>query len=111
MSINPVWSRLVRFTANEDSGTIPHYGEPIDATIDVGQAYLKGQKIKVRLLNGDPFDRQSNFSGVEMTVKKLLSPLDRSTVGTIRALGANFVQDGQDEAEAKKNRPKIPILL
>jgi len=45
------------------------------------------------------------------TVKKLLPLLDPKAIPSIRALGANFIQPGQVEAEAKSKRPPIPILF
>ncbi|PWN21715.1 hypothetical protein BCV69DRAFT_281652 [Microstroma glucosiphilum] len=108
----PPWTRLIRFVAAEDHQI--YTGQPLDDSLDIGQAYSSGQPIKARLLSApslldDPL--HATLSDQVRTVKALLPPLDPQRVGTIRALGANFVQPGQNEVEAKKNRPPIPILF
>jgi len=108
----PPWTRLIRFVAAEDHQI--YTGQPLDDSLDIGQAYSSGQPIKARLLSApslldDPL--HAGLSDQVRTVKALLPPLDPQRVGTIRALGANFVQPGQNEVEAKKNRPPIPILF
>lgn len=109
----PSWTRLITFIAAEDHQT--YSGQPLDDSLDVGLAYSRGERIEVRVLDPStpsPLDRDARLSkDVVRTVKVLLPPLSSSQVGTIRALGANYVQPGQDASEAKKNRPKIPILF
>lgn len=50
------WTRYVRFVAVEDGQE--HYGQPVDADIDVGVAVHKGDKVPINLLEGSdlPFD-------------------------------------------------------
>lgn len=108
------WKRLITFIASEDHQT--YSGQPLDDNLDVGLAYSQGQKIQARILSPStpsPLHSNAQLSNTIRTVKVLLPPLSASQVGTIRALGANFVQPNQKDApaEAKKNRPKIPILF
>jgi len=115
MTIAPAWSRLVRFIAVEDGLT--YSGEPIlPPTADVGNAFLKGSPpLQARILTrDDPLDTTLRLTGTIKTVQRLLSPLDaRTHVTSIRALGANFVQPGQNPVEAKsvEKRPKLPIVF
>lgn len=109
---SPPWKRLVTFIASEDHET--YTGQPLNDNQDVGLAYSRGEQIQARILSRStpsPLDHNAKLSDEIRTVKVLLPPLSASQVGTIRALGANYVQPNQDPAEAKKNRPKIPILF
>lgn len=111
----PSWSRLIRFIAVEDGLT--YSGEPmLPPTSDVGAAFVKGSPpLQARiLLRDDPLDITLRLTSTIRTVQKILPPLDpRTQVPSIRALGANFVQPGQDPVEAKSDgkRPKIPIVF
>ena len=115
MSLAPAWSRLIRFVAVEDGLT--YSGEPqIPPTADVGAAFVEGSPpLQARVLQrDDPLDTTLRLTGTVKTVQKILPPLDpRSQVSSIRALGANFVQPGQDRMEAKsvEKRPKLPIVF
>jgi 2-keto-4-pentenoate hydratase/2-oxohepta-3-ene-1,7-dioic acid hydratase in catechol pathway len=112
---SPAWSRLIRFIAVEDGLT--YSGEPVlPPTADIGSAFLSGSPpLQARTLaRDDPLDTTLRLTGTVKTVQRLLSPLDaRTHVASIRALGANFVQPGQDAAEAKsaEKRPKLPIVF
>ncbi|UZJ51928.1 hypothetical protein CBS101457_001248 [Exobasidium rhododendri] len=112
---SPAWSRLIRFIAIEDGLT--YSGEPLlPPTADVGAAFLKGSPpLQARILaRDDPLDTTLRLTSTIKTVQRLLSPLDaRSHVSSIRALGANFAQPGQNPAEAKSvgKRPKLPIVF
>ena len=115
------WTRLIRFTAAEDHRE--NFGQPVDETLDVGLAYTEGRAIRafvldvsagsagpagalsVALLDSGAPDRNN-----VKTVAKLLAPLSRTQVGTIRALGGNYIQPGQD-ASARAKRPVIPSLF
>lgn len=109
----PSWSRLIRFIAVEDGLT--YSGEPLlPHTEDVGAAFVNGSPpLQARILSrDDPLDTSLRLTGTIKTVQKLLSPLDPHIhVTSIRALGANFVQPGQDVIKAKNERPKLPIVF
>lgn len=112
---SPAWNRLIRFIAVEDGLT--YAGEPLLApTEDIGKAFAQGSPaLQARVLSrDDPLDYTVRITDRVRTVQKLLSPLDaRSHLGTIRALGANFVQPGQNVDESKRpdKRPKLPIVF
>ncbi|EST07073.1 Fumarylacetoacetase, C-terminal [Kalmanozyma brasiliensis GHG001] len=104
------WWRLIRFVAREDGQT--YFGQPLDDTLDVGVAYANASPlIKANVLYAHPLSGPAPLSGVIKTVSTLLPPLLPSEVPTIRALGANFVQPGQNAFDAIKKRPTIPILF
>lgn len=110
-AIMPGWSRLITFIAVEDNSV--HHGEPVDSNLDIGLAYASGQTIKARILPAgvSPLDSNATPTSTERTVRVLLPPLDQQHIPSIRALGANFVQSGQDAKEAKSKRPVLPILF
>lgn len=107
------WWRLIRFIAREDGQT--YFGQPVDDTLDVGLAYADGSvPIRTNVLFTHPLssgDATAPLSGVIRTVSTLLPPLLAHEVPAIRALGANFVQPGQDAYEAVQKRPVLPILF
>lgn len=111
----PSWTRLIRFIAVEDGLT--YSGEPLlPPTEDVGASLVKGSPpLQARVLSrDDPLDTSLRLTGTVKTVQRLLPPLDPHIhVTSIRALGANFVQPGQNPAEAKsvEKRPKLPIVF
>lgn len=110
------WTRLIRFRAQEDHQI--YFGQPIDHNLDVGQAFANRQPIRVAVLSTSAPEASiellaagyPNSSNIK-TVADLLAPLTRTQVGTIRALGANYIQPNQDPHAARTNRPPIPILF
>lgn len=107
------WWRLIRFVAREDGQT--YFGQPVDDTLDVGVAYVNASPpIKANVLYTHPLESDASpapLSGVIKTVSTLLPPLLPDEIPSIRALGANFVQTGQNSYDAIRNRPAIPILF
>ncbi|KIS70240.1 uncharacterized protein UMAG_06326 [Mycosarcoma maydis] len=104
------WWRLIRFIAREDGET--YLGQPVDDVLDVGVAYAnQSAPIRANVLYTHPLAGHCDLSGVIKTVSTLLPPLLASEVRTIRALGANFVQPGQNALDAIRKRPVIPILF
>ncbi|CDU25844.1 uncharacterized protein SPSC_06015 [Sporisorium scitamineum] len=104
------WWRLIRFVAREDGQT--YFGQPVDDQLDVGVAYANADPpIRANVLYTHPLSGPAPLSGVIKTVSTLLPPLLSHEVPTIRALGANFVQPGQNAYDAVKKRPAIPILF
>jgi hypothetical protein len=73
------WSRIVLFHAVEHADPIPLWGEPLDASIDVGLAIAsqppKEVKVKVwEMMN--PEDADAHCTGEILTIKTLFCPLD-----------------------------------
>jgi hypothetical protein len=82
------WSRLIRFHPKSAPSTIL-VGEPVDRELDVGLASYKGETIKVRVFSGNTVLEAGQATGKEEVVDRILSPLGRSEVGTIRCIGLN----------------------
>lgn len=60
------WQRLVRF--EDEQGKI-QLGEPVDASQDVGLAVANGEKVEVKLIQGDLYD--GTVTDQVATVKKV----------------------------------------
>lgn len=91
--MSPNWKRLIRFEATD--GRILR-GEPIlpSEDFDVGKTTPEtGLKAKViKVAEGGIFDEQTTVTDEEVTVKKLLGPVEQSEVPIIRAIGLNFIK-------------------
>ncbi|KAI4664063.1 uncharacterized protein J4E79_003564 [Alternaria viburni] len=101
------WSRLVRFVATEDGAE--HIGEPIDADLDVGAALASGTECKVRVFTGSSvlsLDAQPTL--VTYTISRLLPPLSKAEVGTIRCIGLNYRKHAK---EMNLDLPDHPTLF
>jgi hypothetical protein len=127
------WFRLARFIAKEDGKV--HYGQPVDAEVDVGLAVYDGKDVKVYEIQGSnpPFDGMVDTE-TELTIAtvspsemppascltpagicplflgvQLLSPLPMEAVGgSIRCLGVNY---REHVAEAGMKMPPVPVLF
>ena len=64
-------------------------GEPVDTDIDVGLATYKGEEVKVDVYDGSSILVPGKPTGRKAVVGRLLSPLAKEEVGTIRAIGLN----------------------
>ncbi|KAL4901205.1 hypothetical protein BDW74DRAFT_187853 [Aspergillus multicolor] len=97
MSSSPVWSRLVRFIADDG---IEYF---------VGLAVSDGQSVSVKVLDAkSALAEEAAFTGELKTINKLLSPLAASEVGTIRCIGLNY----KDHAtELGLSLPKMPEVF
>ncbi|PWY99807.1 hypothetical protein BCV70DRAFT_200717 [Testicularia cyperi] len=103
------WWRLVRFIAKEDGQE--YFGQPVDDYQDIGVAYANSDLIQVNVVFGHPLKQAAPLSGAIKTVSVLLTPLSAADIRTVRALGANFVQPGQNPFDAVKKRASVPILF
>lgn len=84
----PSWSRLVRFHPRSDPSTIL-IGEPVDRELDVGLASYDSKPIEVAVYSGTSVLQAGEKTDKRETVERLLSPLAKSEVGTIRCIGLN----------------------
>ena len=82
------WSRLIRFNPKSAPSTVL-IGEPVDPKLDVGLASYKSEEIKVNVYSGNSVLDAGQQTGKEEVVERILSPLARSEVGTIRCIGLN----------------------
>lgn len=64
-------------------------GEPVDASVDVGAAVRKGEEVQVRVYSGSSVLDAGSPTGETSVVGRVLSPLARKEIGTIRCIGLN----------------------
>lgn len=103
MSSFPAWSRLVRFIAEEDGQE--HLGEPVDSNIDVGTAPAGSVKV-TKWQGSTPWDVTK--SRETLTIQKVLCPLTKEQVNTIRCVGLNYSDHAK---EAKLPLPTVITLF
>lgn len=82
------WSRLIRFNPKSAPSTVL-IGEPVDPKLDVGLASYESEEIKVNVYSGNTVLDAGQQTGKEEVVERVLSPLGRNEVGTIRCIGLN----------------------
>jgi hypothetical protein len=87
MSI-PQFQRLVRFVPKSDTNKVL-VGEPTDETLDVGRALRQGCRVDVLTWTGSSILEPGNRTDHVEAVDRVLSPLARHEVGTIRCIGLN----------------------
>jgi hypothetical protein len=87
------WKRLIRFESSD--GRVLR-GEPIlpSEDFDVGSTTEKtGLKARViQVAEGGIFDAATKVTDEEVTVKRLLGPVEASEVPIIRCIGLNFIK-------------------
>ena len=91
-------------------------GEPVDAAIDVGLAVRKGQDVTVNVYSGSSVLDAGSPTGETAVVGRVLSPLTRREVGTIRCIGLNVSVSGKwpkregmltgDETNSTRSTPR-----
>ncbi|KAL1955035.1 hypothetical protein VTO42DRAFT_326 [Malbranchea cinnamomea] len=96
----PAFKRLVRFLAKD--GRI-YYG---DAILPPGATDLS-KTTQARLISGDIFGAHTVTDTV-VDVKKLLSPLARNDIRTVRCLGLNYAKHAK---ESNMPLPTYPVLF
>jgi len=79
---------IVRFVPKGDESKVL-LGEPVDAAVDVGAAVRKGEEVQVRVYSGGSVLDAGSPTGETAVVGRVLSPLARKEVGTIRCIGLN----------------------
>ncbi|KAF2099147.1 hypothetical protein NA57DRAFT_56768 [Rhizodiscina lignyota] len=94
------FSRLVRFLA-KDGRT--YYG---DAILPPGVTDI-GKITQARVLRGSPWSKFEVTDRIA-DVRLLLTPLDRSDIGTVRCLGLNYAEHAK---ESGNPLPKYPVLF
>lgn len=82
------WSRLVRFQPRSAPTTIL-VGEPVDTELDVGLATYAGKEVMVDVFSGTSVLQPGERTGRQEAVERLLSPVSKQEVGTIRCIGLN----------------------
>lgn len=82
------WSRLVRFHPRSNPSTIL-IGEPVDAKVDVGLATYAKEAVEIKVWSGSSVVSPGEQTERVETIDRLLSPVSRTEVGTIRCIGLN----------------------
>ena len=67
-------------------------GEPADADLDVGKALFQGKDVTVTVFSGTSILAPGEKTKDVEIVDRLLSPLSKDEVGTIRCIGLNVSQ-------------------
>ncbi|KAK3318610.1 hypothetical protein B0H66DRAFT_575352 [Apodospora peruviana] len=101
------FQRLVRFVPKSDESKVL-LGEPVDAAVDVGAAVRKGEVVKVNVFSGSSVLDPGSATGETAVIGRILSPLARQEVGTIRCIGLNYKKHAE---EAKMSIPDIPTVF
>lgn len=78
----------MRFVPKSDASKIL-LGEPVDGNIDVGLATYRGQDVAVRVFSGTSVLQPGEKTETVETIGRVLSPLAKEEVGTIRCIGLN----------------------
>jgi hypothetical protein len=103
---------------------IEHIGEPIDLIIDgmserrrktgttdnreVGAALASGSKVEVRTFTGSSvLTSQIEPTTTILTISRLLPPLSKSEVGTIRCVGLNYRKHAKEMDLALPDHPTL----
>jgi hypothetical protein len=85
---NSILAGLVRFVPKGDDSKIL-IGEPADSSVDVGAAVRKGEDVLVKVYSGKSVLDAGSPTGETAVIGRVLSPLARGEVGTIRCIGLN----------------------
>ncbi|KAK0714999.1 hypothetical protein B0H67DRAFT_579718 [Lasiosphaeris hirsuta] len=101
------FSRIVRFVPKGDESKVL-IGEPVDAAVDVGLAVRKGDDVEVNVYSGSSVLEAGEPTGQTAVIDRILAPLTRREVGTIRCIGLNYKKHAE---EAKMSIPEIPTLF
>ncbi|KAI8231097.1 hypothetical protein K4K55_006331 [Colletotrichum sp. SAR 10_96] len=101
------WKRLVRFIAEDDWRE--YIGEPVDETVDVGAALAASTPVPVRVFSGtSALDASAEPTQKVLNIQKLLPPLTRKEIGTIRCIGLNYRKHAK---EMNLELPEHPTLF
>lgn len=79
---------IVRFMPKGEDNKIL-IGEPADSSVDVGAAVRKGEDVQVKVCSGKSVLDAGSPTGETAVIGRVLSPLTREEVGTIRCIGLN----------------------
>jgi hypothetical protein len=78
----------VRSIPSSDSSRIL-IGQPVQHEIDVGKALRDGKQVNVSVYSGTSVLHPGSDTGKVESIQRILSPLARNEVGTIRCIGLN----------------------
>ncbi|KXJ96070.1 fumarylacetoacetate hydrolase family protein [Microdochium bolleyi] len=101
------FTRLMRFVPKASPARIL-IGEPEDFSVDVGRALFDSKEVYARVWSGKSILAPGEKTEGRELVDRVLSPLARDEVGTIRCIGLNYVQHAQ---EVGIDLPKLPTVF
>ncbi|KAJ5651029.1 uncharacterized protein N7484_004752 [Penicillium longicatenatum] len=101
------FSRLVRFVPKSNPAKVL-IGEPVDPQLDVGLAVYQGKDVSVRPFSGSSMLNPGSITGSTESIARILSPLAKTEVGTIRCIGLNYVSHAK---EMSLPLPDVPTLF
>jgi len=81
--------RFIPKGAASTAGRAALIGEPEDAALDVGAALFRSQPVYARVWSGTSVLAPGQKTEKRELVDRILSPLARDEVGTIRCVGLN----------------------
>ncbi|OJZ83016.1 hypothetical protein ASPFODRAFT_49678 [Aspergillus luchuensis CBS 106.47] len=103
----PPFTRLVRFIP-VFSPEVILIGEPVQHDLDVGSALYHGEPVYVHVFSGASVLDCGRKTGATEQVLRLLSPMSRAEIGSIRCIGLNYVSHAQ---EMSLPLPQVPTVF
>jgi len=100
--------RFIPKGAASTAGRAALIGEPEDAALDVGAALFRSQPVYARVWSGTSVLAPGQKTDKRELVDRVLSPLARDEVGTIRCVGLNYVQHAR---ELNAELPTMPTIF
>ncbi|KAJ1330993.1 2,4-didehydro-3-deoxy-L-rhamnonate hydrolase [Microdochium nivale] len=101
------FTRLMRFVPKASPSRIL-IGEPEDPSVDVGKALFDSNDVYARVWSGSSVLSPGDKTEAKELVGRVLSPLARDEVGTIRCIGLNYASHAR---EVKLDLPKLPTVF
>ncbi|KAK9454017.1 hypothetical protein V1511DRAFT_518386 [Dipodascopsis uninucleata] len=99
--------RLVRFIPKSSPSRIL-IGQPQNDAIDIGRNVYEGNDVAVDVFSGSSVLAPGENTNKTEYIAKLLSPLSRDEVGTIRCIGLNYKNHAK---EVNLAYPNVPVLF
>ncbi|KAI8651884.1 FAA-hydrolase domain-containing protein [Fusarium sp. Ph1] len=107
MASLPEFSRIVRFVPKSSPSRVL-IGQPLQKALDVGVATRRGEPVLVEIFSGVSILSPGKATGVIEIIDRILSPLAKEEVGTIRCIGLNYKQHA---AEVQMDIPSTPTVF
>ncbi|KAK0383018.1 hypothetical protein NLU13_8934 [Sarocladium strictum] len=107
----PSFTRLMRFVPREAAARPTSrvlIGEPEDQAVDVGAALYRKQDVWARVWSGSSVIQPGRVTESRILVDRVLSPLSRDEVGTVRCIGLNYFQHAR---EVNIEVPTVPTVF
>ncbi|KAI9172763.1 fumarylacetoacetate hydrolase family protein [Paramyrothecium foliicola] len=103
----PEFNRLLRFIP-KSLPTRVLIGEPESPTVDIGAALHNKEKVNAFVWSGNSVLEPGSKTDHKEAIERVLSPLAREEVGTIRCIGLNYLQHAK---ELNAELPTVPTVF